>query len=190
MLELISPRIITSDFDRPNLEFIVKPKLHPSIDLIPILENVEGSVIIYMLKREETEQLAKLLRRKNFTCEHFHSKITEKERTQERFKKDEIKVMVATIAFGMGIDKKDVRCVIHYGASKNLETYYQEVGRAGRDGLPSKVITFFDIGDFVTHDWFLDCNDAKNQLSHLIKNYLRGLAQKMREYLYSTKCRR
>lgn len=181
-----------TSFDRPNLEFVIQRKTSVSHDLPHRIKAVVGSVIVYVLKKKVAEDIAKQLRQFGINCEHYHADIglNKKNEVLEKFLDDELKVIVATIAFGMGIDKKDIRCVIHYGASKNLESYYQEVGRAGRDGKAAKVITFFCPEDFETHDWFLDQESRKNKLSEIIKNYLRSLASKMRDFLYSTKCRR
>lgn len=181
-----------TSFDRSNLEFVIQHKTTVLNDLPQIIKNVNGSVIVYVLKRKVAESIAKQLLEQDIICDHYHAGLDIAKRTEvlESFLKDSLKVIVATIAFGMGIDKKDIRCVIHYGASKNLETYYQEVGRAGRDGKAAKVITFFSADDFELHDWFLEDEAAKKHLSAIIKNYLRSLAAKMRDFLYSTQCRR
>lgn len=192
LLGLQKPRVIMTSFDRANLEFIVKRKTNVRNDLLELVKNVDGSVIVYVLKRKDAEDIAKQLQQYGVYCEHYHAGLDINKRTEvlDKFLKDELKVIVATIAFGMGIDKKDIRCVIHYGASKNLESYYQEVGRAGRDQKASKVITYFSPDDFELHDWFLEQESAKKNLSSVIQNYLRSLAAKMRDFLYSTQCRR
>lgn len=192
LLSLNQPRVIMTSFDRTNLEFSVRRKTSAQRDLLHLIRDVDGSVIIYVLKRKVAEEIAQLLLDNHINCDYYHAGLNIDKRTEvlQKFLKDELKVIVATIAFGMGIDKKDIRCVIHYGASKNLETYYQEVGRAGRDGKSSKVITFFGPEDFELHDWFLEQESSKKRLSAVIKNYLRSLAARMREFLYSTQCRR
>lgn len=192
LLKLNKPKVVLTGFDRANLEFSVHRKTSAWRDLQPYVTNVTGSVIVYVLKKIEAEEIARQLQLNGVHCDHYHSGVPINLRTEtlKKFKRDELKVIVATIAFGMGIDKSDVRYVIHYGASKNVETYYQEVGRAGRDGKHSKVVTFFDTEDFHLHDYWLEREDQKNILSHIIKKYLRGLAAQMRQYLYSPKCRR
>lgn len=192
ILGLKEPRVIMTSFDRANLEFVIQKKTSVRSDLPHRIKDVDGSVIVYVLERKVAEDIAKQLNQLGIKCDHYHAGLDIDKRTEvlEKFLNDELKVIVATIAFGMGIDKKDIRCVIHYGASKNLETYYQEVGRAGRDGKAAKVITFFSPDDFELHDWFLDKESKKKVLSPIIKNYLRSLASKMRDFLYATQCRR
>lgn len=192
-LKMEKPRMIAGGFDRPNLEFIVNRKGGcASGDLLPLVQNVEGSIIIYVLRKIEAEDVAEMLNLNGVECEIYHADVepTKKTETLKRFSRDELKVVVATIAFGMGIDKPDIRLVIHYGAPKNLESYYQEVGRAGRDGLQSRVITFFSFDDFWFHDSFLEKEDREKKLSNFVKNYLRTLSHKMRDFLYSPRCRR
>lgn len=191
ILKLKNPQVIFTGADRPNLEFFVYGKSRSAWeDLRPHLTGSEGSTIIYVLKRAVAEDISQLLCKKGIVAEFYHSKVDlqKRQETLKKFKTDELKVIVATIAFGMGIDKPDVRCVIHYGASKNLETYYQEVGRAGRDNKHSKVITIFDSDDFGIHEYFLKCQQHK-LTAHIIKCQ-QELAQRMCEYLYSPQCRR
>lgn len=139
-----------SSFDRPNITLNVLPgrkRFEQIHDLLA--RRREDAGIIYCLSRKSTEDLSGKLRKEGFRAAHFHAGMTseEKERVQMAFNKDEIKIICATVAFGMGIDKSNVRYVIHYNLPKNIEGYYQEIGRAGRDGLPSDATLFFSYAD-------------------------------------------
>lgn len=193
MLKMNSPNVILTSFDRPNLEFIIHKKTTPWIDIGPWLQNVNGSVIVYVLKQKVAEDFAVLFSKRGVNCTSYHAGLSQANKTDilKRFLANEFKVVFATIAFGMGIDKSDVRIVINYGASSSIEAFYQEVGRGGRDGLPSRCITYFDIEDFELREWFLESGDCDGKkLSQVVLNNLRRLGVKMREFLYSTKCRR
>lgn len=158
-LGLSEARVFISSFDRKNLNVRVIEKKQAFQKLLAILQKYRHEpVIIYCYSRKETEDIARQLRSHRFKAKAYHAGLGSKERSaiQELFIKDEINIIVATIAFGMGIDKPDVRLVAHYTYPKTLEGYYQEIGRAGRDGLPSECVLFYTYADTRKHEFFID----------------------------------
>jgi len=176
------------NFNRPNLYYDVRPKKDAYRQLVAYLRQ-RGTVsgIIYCLSRSGTESLAERLGKDGFRAVAYHAGLDPDERRQrqEAFIKDDVPIITATIAFGMGIDKPDVRFVIHYDLPKNLEGYYQESGRAGRDGEPSDCILFYSYADVNKYQRFIDekPSEAERQIAH------RQLRQ-MADWAASATCRR
>lgn len=144
------PEVFVHGFDRPNLRLAIKPKRGGHRDLLDFLARHRGeSGIIYCSSRKKTEELAEFLRHQGLAALAYHAGMdaADRSRHQDTFLQEDGVVMVATIAFGMGIDKPDVRFVCHTDMPSNIESYYQEIGRAGRDGLAAETLTFFGIGD-------------------------------------------
>ncbi len=158
-LGLTQPRRFIASFNRANLTYTVRPKQRAYAELSDLLEKYEGeSAIVYCFSRKGTEELAAGLLEDGFNALPYHAGLDREVRrkTQDQFINDEVTIIAATIAFGMGIDKSNIRLVVHYDLPKSLENYYQETGRAGRDGLPSDCVLFFSFGDKVKQDYFID----------------------------------
>ncbi len=177
-----------ASFNRPNLTYRVKPKRRTFDGLVDILrKHRDGSAIVYCFSRQETEDLASQLVGKGFRALPYHAGLEDDVRreTQERFLGDEIPVIVATIAFGMGVDKPNIRLVVHYDLPKTIEGYYQETGRAGRDGLPSECVLFFSFRDKMKQDYFIDQIEDDSERANA-----KAKLAKMIEYSNANSCRR
>jgi ATP-dependent DNA helicase RecQ len=187
-LQLRNPGCYVASFNRPNLTYRVLPKQKPFEQLFEFLRaRPRDSGIVYCLSRKGAESLAVRLNENNIKARPYHAGLTPRERNenQELFLRDDIRVICATIAFGMGINKPNVRFVVHYDLPKNIEGYYQETGRAGRDGLPADCVLLFSPGDAVKHTHFID----EKPDAHERKVALQQLRQ-MVHFAESRNCRR
>ncbi len=187
-LGLQSAASFRGSFNRPNLFYEVRPKHDAYGQLVRYLRGRDrSSGIVYCQSRARTEQLAAQLSADGFAAVAYHAGLESEERRgrQDAFIKDDVQIVVATIAFGMGIDKPDVRFVVHYDLPKNLEGFYQESGRAGRDGEPADCILFYGPGDAVKHRHFID--EKPSAIERQVA--LRQLRQ-MDEWAAGTTCRR
>ena len=171
-LELRNPAIFISSFNRANIRYTVKPKLETFEKLLDFLdERKDQSGIIYCLSRSSTERIANDLVSEGFKALPYHAGLDRELRTrhQDMFLRDEVKIMVATIAFGMGIDKSNVRYVVHMDLPKNIESYYQETGRAGRDGVDSEALLFYSHGDVMKLKRFVQVEGNEEQTAVALK---------------------
>ena len=186
-LKLREPRCYVASFNRPNLTYRVVPKTAPYEQLLEFIRSrPDDSGIIYCASRKSAESLARNLNEDGLSAKPYHAGLTSSERTksQEAFLRDDVRVVTATIAFGMGINKPNVRFVVHYDLPKNLESYYQETGRAGRDGLPSECVLLFSARDVAKQLHFIE--EKSESEARIAREQLRQMVH----YAETRACRR
>ncbi len=194
-LQLRQPSVHISSFNRQNLYYEIRQKdKHSYKQIVAYLRQSSGSSIIYCTSRKKVDEVTLKLQKDNIAALPYHAGLnnSQREENQRRFIRDDVRVMVATIAFGMGINKLDVRAVIHYDLPRNLEGYYQESGRAGRDGEPADCLLFFGYGDIKTIEFMIaqkadpETGDPLLEEQQVAKQQLRQVI----DYAEGTECRR
>jgi ATP-dependent DNA helicase RecQ len=191
-LRLHDPLVLVGVFDRPNLVYRVAPRTNGRMQVLDVLRrHADQAAIVYCLARRDTESLADWLAAQGVKAAHYHAGMEPAARhaTQEAFAEERLDVVVATVAFGMGIDRSDVRCVIHAGLPKSIEHYQQETGRAGRDGLEAECVLLYSPADVVRLERLIETSAAQAEAPDEVIGASRALLQQMQRFAAGLACR-
>src|SRR5262245_40531312 len=191
-LRLDDPLVLVGTFDRPNLTYRIVRRVDTFQQVLEILRrHADQAAIVYCLSRKDTEELAGGLAAQGLKAAHYHAgmETAARRRTQDAFAEERLDIVVATVAFGMGIDRSDVRCVIHAGVPKSIEHYQQETGRAGRDGLEAECVLLYSPADVVRIERLLDKSAAESGVSEEITAAARDLLRDMQRFAGGLACR-
>ncbi len=190
-LGLVEPNILVGRFDRPNLVYRVLPRTDTYTQVRDVLRrHANEAAIVYCITRNETETLAARLRADGVNAGAYHAGMDagKRRRTQDNFAQERIDVVIATVAFGMGIDRSDVRCVIHAAMPKSIEHYQQETGRAGRDGLEAECVALYSAADVLKWEWMFDRNAVEDTPPEFVAAQ-KDLLRQMQRYCRGQRCR-
>lgn len=197
LLSLWEPKVVTTGFDRKNLYFETRTPQSREASLLEFLDTRrKKSGIVYCLTRRGVDEVCRKLLKEGHRAARYHAGLSQEERrmNQERFQADDISVIVATNAFGMGIDKSNVAYVVHYNMPKNMESYYQEAGRAGRDGSPAECLLFYGGQDVITNQFFIEKDRENEELDaetlRKVRETDRRRLRQMVDYCHTTDCLR
>jgi len=191
-LRLTDPAVLVGIFDRPNLVYRVIPRVDTQRQLRDVLGRHTGqAAIVYCISRKDAESVAAALRQQGLRAAHYHAGMEsdDRRRTQDAFAAEQLDVVAATVAFGMGIDRSDVRCVIHAAMPKSIEHYQQETGRAGRDGLEAECVLLYSAADVIRWENLIEKSAAEASAAADIVCAARALLEHMRHYCTAVVCR-
>ncbi len=191
-LGLQNPAVLVGNFDRPNLTYRILPRTDVYGQTLEVINRHKGeAVIVYCISRKDTESMAGYLASVGVKAAHYHAGMdaADRRRTQDDFAEEKLNVVVATVAFGMGIDRSNVRCVIHAAMPKSVEHYQQETGRAGRDGLPAECVLFYSASDAIKWEGLIARSAEEADRPEEVINAMRVLVHHMQRYCNALKCR-